>query len=92
MAKIECPICNTIGFLEQRGNSYRIKHYLGFEEGKRKYKVHTITKEQLESLGINGNQSMGIKNLESSLISKIQWTGGDLNPRPLECKSSVHAS
>ena len=25
-------------------------------------------------------------------ISKREWTGGDLNPRPLECKSSVHTS
>jgi hypothetical protein len=23
---------------------------------------------------------------------KRKWTGGDLNPRPLECKSSVHTS
>ncbi len=25
-------------------------------------------------------------------FSKREWTGGDLNPRPLECKSSVHTS
>jgi hypothetical protein len=25
-------------------------------------------------------------------FDKIKWTGGDLNPRPLECKSSVHTS
>jgi hypothetical protein len=25
-------------------------------------------------------------------FAKTQWTGGDLNPRPLECKSSVHTS
>jgi hypothetical protein len=27
-----------------------------------------------------------------SLKSILKWTGGDLNPRPLECKSSVHTS
>ena len=26
------------------------------------------------------------------LLAMLKWTGGDLNPRPLECKSSVHAS
>ena len=30
---------------------------------------------------------------EGSLFKKekVQWTGGDLNPRPPECKSGVHA-
>jgi hypothetical protein len=29
MVKVNCPICNVMGFLEQRGNSYRVKHYVG---------------------------------------------------------------
>ena len=92
MTKIECPICNTVGFLEERGQSFRVKHYLGFENGKRKYTLHKVTAEQVKSLGINGNQYMGINNVESSSFSRSKWTGGDLNPRPLECKSSVHTS
>ncbi len=28
----------------------------------------------------------------SSRSSRIQWTGRDLNPRPPECKSGVHAN
>ncbi len=89
--KLVCPVCNTIGFLEARGQSFRVKHYLGFENGKRKYTLHKVTAEQVK-LGINGNQNMGINNLESSSICRTEWTGGDLNPRPLECKSSVHTS
>jgi hypothetical protein len=92
MTKIECPICNTIGFLEERGQSFRVKHYQGFEKGKRKYILHKVTMEQINSVGINGNQNMGINNLELSHVLSSKWTGGDLNPRPLECKSSVHAS
>jgi hypothetical protein len=92
MTKIECPICNKIGFLEKRGQSLRVKHYQSFKDGKRKYVLHKVTSEQTEFLGINGNERMGINNLESSSISRIKWTGGDLNPRPLECKSSVHTS
>ena len=30
--------------------------------------------------------------IPNSVEIMLQWTGGDLNPRPLECKSSVHAS
>jgi hypothetical protein len=40
--KALCPICNIEGFLEQRGSNARIKHYLGFENGKRKYQYHTV--------------------------------------------------
>lgn len=80
MTKIECPICKSIGYLEQRGESFRIKHYIGFENGKRKYVLHKVVSDQIESLGINGNQSLGINNLESNASYKREWTGGDLNP------------
>jgi hypothetical protein len=55
MTKIECPTCGNIGFLEQRGQSYRIKHYEGIENGKRKYTLHGVTEEMIQTLGINGN-------------------------------------
>ncbi len=28
----------------------------------------------------------------TSSISKNKWTGGDLNPRPPECKSGIHTN
>ena len=40
--KALCPVCNVEGFLEQRGSNSRIKHYLGFENGKRKYMYHSL--------------------------------------------------
>jgi hypothetical protein len=56
--KVLCPVCNTLGILEERGNSKRILHYKGFLNNKRIYEKHT--------LGINdseiGNKSMGINN------------------------------
>ena len=61
--KVKCPICGIEGFLEKRGNSYRIKHYKGYVNGKRKYVVHSIKKEQLQLIPKIGNQYMGIKTL-----------------------------
>ncbi len=29
---------------------------------------------------------------QGSSAKKVEWTGGDLNPRPPECKSGVHTS
>ena len=65
--KIRCPVCGIEGYLEVRGNSYRVKHYQGYINGKRKYIIHSISREQAINLGINGNKYMGIKNLNSSL-------------------------
>ena len=59
MTKIFCPVCGIQGFLEKRGNSLRVKHYKGYFNGKRVYETHNISK----SMGINGNQSLGIKDL-----------------------------
>ena len=68
--KVKCPICGIEGFLEKRGNSYRIKHYKGYVNGKRKYVVHSIKKEQLQLIPKIGNQSMGIKTL--NLASEVE--------------------
>ena len=51
--------CGKEGFVEKRGSNKRIKHYIGFVDGKRKYVTHV-------QLGINGNQSMGINRPESA--------------------------
>ena len=66
--KVLCPQCNTHGFLEQRGTSSRIKHYMGFIDGKRKYAIHPLTKT--EAMGINGNQLVGIKTFKTSSKSE----------------------
>ena len=67
--KVKCPMCGIQGFIEQRGNSYRIKHYIGYDGNQRKYLIHTIGKDCMDNLGINGNQNMGINNPNLSSIS-----------------------
>jgi hypothetical protein len=85
--KIRCPICGVEGLLQQRGNSFRVQHYQGFENSKRSYQYHKVN-----SMEVNGSKNMEVNNKESSVFSRNKWTGGDLNPRPPECKSGVHTS
>ena len=57
-----------------------------------------LTAEHTRALGITENRSPITQNLTqtqnpvSSLFSRKEWTGGDLNPRPPECKSGVHTN
>jgi hypothetical protein len=85
--KIRCPICGIDGLFQQRGNSYRVQHYQGFENGKRIYLYHKVS-----GVEVNGSKIMEVNKKASSFFSRNKWTGGDLNPRPPECKSGVHTS
>ena len=38
------------------------------------------------------NSETGCQDSSHCNKNAVKWTGGDLNPRPLECKSSVHTS
>jgi hypothetical protein len=53
--KITCK-CGGEGFLEKRGNSYRVKHYLRKLGKKRIYKTCKLTALEAQVLGIDGNQ------------------------------------
>jgi hypothetical protein len=85
--KVKCPVCGFVGILQQRGNSYRVQHYQGFENGKRSYLYHKVS-----NMEVNGSKNMEVSNESSSFFSRTKWTGGDLNPRPPECKSGVHTN
>ena len=61
--KALCPICNRMGFVEERKHTIRFKHYVKYENGRRVYTVHSIPKSSMHVLGINGNQNAGIKTL-----------------------------
>ena len=61
------------------------------------------TRSWVENVTVNCNRITGFCNiarndemLPNSLFfqnsGKLEWTGGDLNPRPPECKSGVHTS
>ena len=62
--KTLCQICNVEGFLERRGSNARIKHYLGFENGKRRYEYHTVCLEKL--IPIDSQKSLGINKVNLS--------------------------
>jgi hypothetical protein len=54
--KFECSVCGIVGTLQQRGNSYRVQHYVGYENGKRVYLYHKV-----EGMEVNGSKSMEVK-------------------------------
>ena len=55
------PVCGVRGYLEKHRRRYRIRHYLGYKEGRRIYEYHYVTRKQLEDQsGINGYKQLGI--------------------------------
>jgi hypothetical protein len=64
--KIECPICHVEGVLQQRGNSYRVQHYQGFENGKRIYLYHKV--EGMEVNGSKSGSNVEVKKTDSSIF------------------------
>ena len=48
--------------------------------------------ESSKGLGDSNKIQQNEITLNQAYFYEIRWTGGDLNPRPLECKSSVHTS
>ena len=99
--KIVCEVCKVEGYVQHIGpNYYRVRHYVGSVDGKPKFEYHKQSLEYVQRF-LNQNQSsidpidlktIDPKKLDSSSISNFVWTGGDLNPRPPECKSGVHTN
>jgi hypothetical protein len=64
--KFECPVCGIVGILQQRGNSNRVQHYQGFENGKRIYLYHKV--ECMEVNGSNGSKLLEVKKGSNDVI------------------------
>jgi hypothetical protein len=62
-------VCGVESFIEQRGKSYRINHYQGYNGNQRQYSIHKLGEDFIDALGINGNQNMGIKGFNSGSVS-----------------------
>ena len=77
--KIKCPVCGIQGFLQRRGNSFRVQHYIGYRNGKRKYTYHKVPSEIAKKLmEVHGSKSMEV----NKPAKRVYWCGGwDLNPR-----------
>jgi hypothetical protein len=100
--KIVCEVCGKEGQLQHLSkNYYRIKHYLGSVDGKLRFEYHKqsfqyvqgiLTKDNVDPIDPIDPKNIDQDKPDLSLISKNTWTGGDLNPRPPECKSGVHTN
>jgi hypothetical protein len=61
-------------------------------EIKDSYTIYKVSCDYIDNLRINGNQNLRMKRPDLNSILGYEWTGGDLNPRPPECKSGVHTN
>ncbi len=74
--KVICPKCGISGFLQLRGDSCRIQHYVGFKEGKRVYQYHKV-----KFVEVTGSKSMEVKKPANAFLCQ-KWCGErDSNPR-----------
>ena len=105
MTKVICVKCKTEGYLvakqtvskKIRYQYWYVKHPIGNKikwcyVGKTLPLKYQKLKSIRESTQTGTQNSTQTKNLNSSSISNSMWTGGDLNPRPPECKSGVHTN
>jgi hypothetical protein len=69
MAKIECEVCHEIGYLQQLGNYFRVRHYAGINPttGKSKFYYHQQSKEYAESQLANIEKGENIKQQSNSI-------------------------
>jgi len=76
---INCS-CGIKGHLQKRGNSFRIQHYLGFNNGKRIYKYHKVSKTFLE-------QQLEV----TSLPPKLVVVGSNPTPPATESRNKAES-
>ena len=65
--KVECSVCHVRGVLQQRGNSCRIQHYVGFENGKRIYLYHKVGAMEVTA-GSNGSKLLEVNEVGSGIL------------------------
>ncbi len=79
--KAICPVCNVEGSMEQRGSSIRFRHYIGFENGKRKYCYHTQrlmpSDAQYVRASIHGKPA--ITEFENPVLRRVEETTKELS-------------
>jgi len=75
--KVVCPVCGRMGFLEVRGNSGRVVHYVGFHEGKRVYERHTV--KNVDYLRSSGEGLRGFKSHPPHHLREIRSAQNERN-------------
>lgn len=65
--KSQCPVYGVIGSVQQRGNSVRIGHYIGFKDGTSIIQWHSAGKDFLVK---NGKELMVKNKAEISIYLK----------------------
>ena len=77
--KVECSVCHVKGVLQQRGNSCRIQHYVGFENGKRIYLYHKVRAMEVNH-GSNGSKLLEVNDVGSGILLRNRAPPKGLEP------------
>jgi hypothetical protein len=87
VVKIECEQCHELGYLQQLGNYFRVRHYSGIDPntGKSKFYYHPQSKEYAISQ-LENNKKGEILSVQRSSIEKCS-NGLDLKLQELGSKS-----
>ena len=75
--KVDCPECHVEGHLQRRGSSFRVQHYVGFEDGKRIYCYHKV-----DGMEVSGSKSLEVNKAKERSDFEKWWAWRDLNSRP----------
>ena len=88
MMKILCQVCGVIGYLQHIGkNYYRVRHYVGYENGKplfkyhrqdRKYVLKLLDHENIDQIDHdNIDQNLKVKEFfnENKRAGSLVWIG-----------------
>lgn len=65
--KVECPVCGRMGFVQQRGNSCRVGHYVGYRDGTSVIEWHLVKTD-----GKDGKESMVKNKSEMNIFNEIK--------------------
>ena len=70
--KIVCQVCGIVGYLQHIGkNYYRVRHYVGYENGKPLFKYHRQDPEYvLKSLELEGVDQIDQNSIDQNLKVK----------------------
>jgi len=87
--KVKCPICGIEGYLQERGNSVRVSHYIGYQGKISIIQWHVVGKELVKNQENCQETLVNNKPFSATICGNnrgksLNWSlRRDLDPRPL---------
>jgi len=84
--KVDCPECHVEGHLQRRGSSFRVQHYVGFEDGKRIYCYHKV-----DGMEVSGSKSLEVNKAKERSDFEKWWAWRDLKLDSCSCSLMAYS-